>query len=76
MHQGCSVGRCGVGLAVAASAVVLGMAAPAAALTPPAFQRAYTEHLGQLITAPGKGGINELMLAPTARPGCAGPTSA
>ena len=50
----------GVGLAVAASAVVLGMAAPAAALTPPAFQRAYTEHLGQLITAPGKGGINEL----------------
>lgn len=50
----------GVGLAVAASAVLLGMAAPAAALTPPAFQRAYTEHLGQLITAPGKGGINEL----------------
>ena len=27
---------------------------------PPEFEKAYTEHLGQLITAPGKGGVNEL----------------
>ena len=50
----------GVGFAVAASAVLLGMATPAAAVDPPALEKAYTEHLGQLITAPGKGGVNEL----------------
>ena len=48
----------GVGLAV--SAVLLGMATPAAAVGPPALEKAYTEHLGQLITAPGRGGVNEL----------------
>src|SRR5512133_3918014 len=48
----------GVGLAV--SAALLGVATPAAAQNPPAFDKAYTEHLGQLITAPGKGGVNEL----------------
>ena len=48
----------GVGLAV--SAVLLGMATPAAAVDPPALEKAYTEHLGQLVTAPGRGGVNEL----------------
>jgi hypothetical protein len=48
----------GVGLAV--SAVLLGMATPAAAVDPPELEKAYTEHLGQLVTAPGKGGVNEL----------------
>ena len=47
-----------VGLAV--SAVLLGMATPASAVDPPALEKAYTEHLGQLVTAPGKGGVNEL----------------
>src|SRR6266498_5519421 len=47
-----------VGLAV--WAVLLGMATPAAAVDPPALEKAYTEHLGQLITAPGRGGVNEL----------------
>jgi hypothetical protein len=50
----------GVGFAVAASAMLLGSATPAAAVDPPALEKAYTEHLGQLITAPGKGGVNEL----------------
>src|SRR6266508_3640619 len=51
----------GVGFAVAASAMLLlGMATPAAAVDPPSFEKAYTEHLGQLITAPGRGGVNEL----------------
>lgn len=36
------------------------MATPAAAVDPPALEKAYTEHLGQLVTAPGKGGVNEL----------------
>ena len=36
------------------------MATPAAAVDPPALEKAYTEHLGQLMTAPGKGGVNEL----------------
>ena len=40
--------------------VLLGMATPAAAVDPPELEKAYTEHLGQLITAPGKGGVNEL----------------
>ena len=39
---------------------LLGVAVPAAALEPATFDKAYTEHLGQLITAPGKGGLNEL----------------
>ena len=49
-----------LGLAVATSVGLLGMAMPAAALEPAKFDKAYTEHLGQLITAPGKGGLNEL----------------
>jgi hypothetical protein len=48
----------GAGLAV--SAALLAMATPAAAVDPPALEKAYTEHLGQLVTAPGKGGVNEL----------------
>jgi uncharacterized protein DUF4185 len=49
----------GAGLAVAA--VLLGLPTPAAAtVDPPALEKAYTEHLGQLITAPGRGGANEL----------------
>ena len=36
------------------------MATPAAAVDPPELEKAYTEHLGQLVTAPGKGGVNEL----------------
>lgn len=49
----------GAGLAVAA--VLLALATPAAAaVDPPALEKAYTEHLGQLITAPGRGGTNEL----------------
>jgi hypothetical protein len=48
------------GLGLAISAVLLGMATPAAAVDPPALDKGYTEHLGQLITAPGKGGGNEL----------------
>ena len=51
---------CGVRLAVATSVVLLGVATPAAAVDPPEFEKAYTEHLGQLVTAPGKGGVNEL----------------
>src|SRR5215207_1627861 len=50
----------GVRLAVATSVLLLGMAAPARAVDPPALEKAYTEHLGQLITAPGKGGVNDL----------------
>ena len=42
------------------SVVLLGMATPAAAVDPPELEKAYTEHLGQLVTAPGKGGVNEL----------------
>ena len=42
----------GVGLAVAA-AVLLGLASPATALDPQRFKKAYTEHLGALVTAPG-----------------------
>ena len=48
----------GVGLAVLVA--LLGMATPAAAVDSPALEEAYTEHLGQLVTAPGKGGVNEL----------------
>ena len=51
---------CGVRLAVATSVVLLGVATPAAAVDPSEFEKAYTEHLGQLVTAPGKGGVNEL----------------
>ena len=50
----------GVRLAVATSVVLLGVATPAAAVDPPELEKAYTEHLGQLVTAPGKGGVNEL----------------
>ena len=50
----------GVRLAVATSALLLGVAPPAAAVDPPELEKAYTEHLGQLVTAPGKGGVNEL----------------
>ena len=50
----------GVGFAVAASAMLLGMATPAVAFDPPALEKAYTEHLGQLITPPGRGGVKEL----------------
>ena len=46
--------------AVGTRAIELGMATPAAAVDPPALEKAYTEHLGQLITAPGRGGVNEL----------------
>ena len=49
-----------LGLAVATSVGLLGIAMPAAALEPAKFDKAYTEHLGQLIAAPGKGGPNEL----------------
>jgi hypothetical protein len=49
-----------LGVAVATSVGLLGMAMPAAALEPANFDKAYTEHLGQLITGPGKGGLNEL----------------
>ena len=48
----------GVGLAVLVA--LLGTATPAAAVDSPALEEAYTEHLGQLVTAPGKGGVNEL----------------
>src|SRR5215208_8150393 len=50
----------GVRLAVATSVVLLGVATPVAAVDPPELEKAYTEHLGQLVTAPGKGGVNEL----------------
>jgi hypothetical protein len=49
-----------LGLAVATSVGLLGMGTPASAVQPPELDKAYTEHLGQLITAPGKGGVNEL----------------
>ena len=64
-------------LLLALSMVLLGMATPAAAVDPPELEKAYTEHLGQLVTAPGKGGVNELnnRANGTARH-AAGPTSA
>ena len=61
MHQGCSVGRCAVwAWRSPRRRWCWAWRRRRRPLTPPAFQRAYTEHLGQLITAPGKGGINEL----------------
>ena len=50
----------GLGLAIAATAALVGVAAPGDAVDSPAFEKAYTESIGQLVTAPGRGGVNEL----------------
>ena len=67
---------CGVRLAVATLVVLLGVAIPAGAVDPSEFEKAYTEHLGQLVTAPGKGGVNELNNRANGSLGMPGPISA